>query len=362
MTIERTGPSARIDWLDYARLMSALAVVACHYLTGGPQDGIVPAGFGWAGTAASYGYYAVDCFFMISGYVIMLSVGDRPASQFVAARLVRLVPAYVFCVSLTTLVILASHNPHYSASLVAWLANLTFFQEWMGVHNMDPSYWTLLLEVVFYGLVFLALVTGQRRHIEALVLAWLALQAIAVFARIEWFIFASDYAFFVLGCMLYFGLQRGWNTVRIGAALFALALGICNEIGAPAVLLQEGISLRNVQVAILLAAFAVAFVVLARTRPALPWASRLGALTYPLYLLHQVVGLIAIAALVPLIGKWPAVLCVTALMIALAWFVSEFVERRARPLWQILATRLVAPIAWAERSVAARRQALSRAT
>jgi peptidoglycan/LPS O-acetylase OafA/YrhL len=275
---------------------------------------------------------------------------------------VRLAPAYVFCVTLTALVVLAAGNPHYSVTLVSWLANLTFFQEWLGVRNIDPSYWTLLLEVVFYGLVFLTLVFGQRRHLETLVLAWLAMQAIAVFAGTEWFVFGSGYAFFVLGCMIYFGSERGWTVPRAGAVGLALALGISNEIGAPSVLLRRGAGWQEAVVAAELAAFAAALIVLGCRRPSLPWASRLGALTYPLYLLHQVIGLIAIAALVPLIGKWPAVVSVTILMLALAWVVSEFVERRARPLWRALATRLVAPIAWAERAVAARQQALSGAT
>jgi peptidoglycan/LPS O-acetylase OafA/YrhL len=292
----------------------------------------------------------------------MLSVGNRPASQFAAARLVRLVPAYVFCVSLTTVMVIAAGDPHYSVTLAEWVANLTFLQEWIGFGDIDPSYWTLLLEVVFYGLVFAALAFGQRRRLERLVLAWLALQTLAVCAGSEWFIFAGEYAFFVLGCIVFFGSERGWNPLRVAAAGVARALGIFNEIGTPPALIRHGMAWEQATVAILLTAFAAAFVALGRRRPSLPWAGRLGALTYPLYLLHQVIGLIAIAALVPAIGKWPAVVSVSLVMIGLAWCVSEFVERRAKPLWRALAGRLVAPIAWAENAVAARQQAWSGAT
>jgi peptidoglycan/LPS O-acetylase OafA/YrhL len=97
-----------------------------------------------------------------------------------------------------------------------------------------------------------------------------------------------------------------------------------------------------------------AFMLLSRFPPRLPHARFIGSITYPLYLLHAAIGSIALAAIVPLIGQWPALALVTVAMIAAAALVAKYVEEGQKPLWRALAARLTAPIAWIERALAAR--------
>jgi peptidoglycan/LPS O-acetylase OafA/YrhL len=56
------------------------------------------------------------------------------------------------------------------------------------------------------------------------------------------------------------------------------------------------------------------------------WTLALGGLTYPLYLLHQNIGYIAIDAMAPSTGRWPAAILTTAALLAASWVVWRFVE------------------------------------
>jgi peptidoglycan/LPS O-acetylase OafA/YrhL len=68
-----------------------------------------------------------------------------------------------------------------------------------------------------------------------------------------------------------------------------------------------------------------------------PFIMLLGGLTYPLYLLHQNVGYLALNALAPHLGRWPALALVTGAMLTAAWLVCRFVETPVRkPLIRVL--------------------------
>ena len=58
----------------------------------------------------------------------------------------------------------------------------------------------------------------------------------------------------------------------------------------------------------------------------------LGGLTYPLYLLHQNIGYVALDALSPSIGRWPALTLTIATVIVAAWIVWRFIEPAGRRL------------------------------
>ena len=56
----------------------------------------------------------------------------------------------------------------------------------------------------------------------------------------------------------------------------------------------------------------------------------LGGLTYPLYLLHQNIGYVAINATAPVLGKWLAAALVAAAMLTLSWLIWRSIETPLR--------------------------------
>jgi peptidoglycan/LPS O-acetylase OafA/YrhL len=104
------------------------------------------------------GRIGVAAFFSISGYVIPFSVprGQRPVSRFWISRFFRLWPAYWVSI-LFTLMVGASLIPITVKNLVF---NFTMLQKFCGVGDMVGPFWTLQIELIFYGLVTAMIVVG----------------------------------------------------------------------------------------------------------------------------------------------------------------------------------------------------------
>ena len=88
--------AGRLRVLDGLRLVAALAVVAFHY-TGrdNPAWGeSVRTVFPTLSPVTLYGGFGPYLFFMISGFVILMSTWGRPVHSFVASRVGRIYPAY----------------------------------------------------------------------------------------------------------------------------------------------------------------------------------------------------------------------------------------------------------------------------
>lgn len=61
-----------------------------------------------------------------------------------------------------------------------------------------------------------------------------------------------------------------------------------------------------------------------------PWMVTAGALTYPLYLVHQNVGYLLFDRLT--LSRWPALAVVLSVVVAVAWLVHRALERPAREI------------------------------
>lgn len=148
--------------LDALRGIAALMVVLFHYtLRRENYDVILKLGTTW-----------VDLFFIISGFVIFMSLQKiESGRQFMANRFARLYPTYWTAVTFT-FVLMTVVNAVYHSHLLDWqhvwryIANLTMFQFYLGVHDLDSIYWTLLLEMLFYMLMLLLFKLKLLKHIN----------------------------------------------------------------------------------------------------------------------------------------------------------------------------------------------------
>lgn len=155
------GRTQRFRELDGLRGIAASAVVVYHLLGG--YDGKFPdePASQWT---FHWGAYGVQLFFMISGFVILMSArrAQRPV-DFVISRVSRLYPAYWLAMAGTLLlawgfgIYAAIHRPTVGEAL----ANLTMVQRWLLVENVDQVYWTLAVEMQFYAVVFALLVLSR---------------------------------------------------------------------------------------------------------------------------------------------------------------------------------------------------------
>ena len=98
------GARRHLDWLDYGRFAAATAVVSFHYLINGPRRNNIEAYDVIPFAPAEYGHMGVDAFFIISGFVIMMSAGNTTVSSFARSRFIRLWPTFALCMTITAIV------------------------------------------------------------------------------------------------------------------------------------------------------------------------------------------------------------------------------------------------------------------
>lgn len=163
----------RITFIDGLRGVAASLVLFGHVLEEFQKlhptsllDGVLDlAGFGRIGVIA---------FFCISGFVIPFSFRPMyPVRNFVISRFFRLYPAYWLSLGLA-----AAVAGGMSASMV--LANLTMAPVLFGEPDAISVYWTLFIELLFYGACMGMFVLGLLDKTWSLALAALGLWGIAM--------------------------------------------------------------------------------------------------------------------------------------------------------------------------------------
>lgn len=81
---------------------------------------------------SKYGFLGVEIFFVISGFVILLSAEGRSPSYFAASRLSRLFPAYWASVLLTTFLLVVLWPQGKDVTIAQSALNLAMLQELLG--------------------------------------------------------------------------------------------------------------------------------------------------------------------------------------------------------------------------------------
>lgn len=333
----------RLLLLDLLRFGAAFAVVMYHYTArrhsqwqGSPGEN-----FPLISEMSAYGFMGVQLFFLISGFVILMSVEGGSVGDFVAARVSRLFPAYWAAVILTAILIafIAGDQLGKSVTFVQVLTNLTMLQEWAGVPHVDGVYWTLAVELLFY--VLIGIVMSRNLTVEKvtwLAFLWPLTALIADRSNMQFlavFLSPAYASLFAAGMMLYVIHSRGSNLLRwmlvIGNGILAAQQTIMYDMANAERF--TGIDLKEpVAVAIMVVIFAaVALVTLSPLQfRGVAWMTYLGAMTYPLYLVHELWGWWVIGQLSPHLNRWVVLIAAIAFVLLMAAAIERWVERRSR--------------------------------
>lgn len=335
------GAGDRLRVLDALRFLAAMAVVLFHY-TG--RDSLawgegVRQVFPTLSRITLYGGYGPYLFFMISGFVVLMSAWGRRVPEFIASRVGRLYPAYWVAVVLIALVLVLNREligtwdalgPHGVA------LNLSMFQSAFGVGHVDGVFWTLWVELKFYALLAIMIMVGiTRARMMALclvwpVMAWLAAKSDA--ALLAQLLEPAYAPFFCIGILTYLVYRDGW-TVSAGLLLgfnvcFALWVSSTHFVSWSLTVAGSAVSVRGIIGLFLLCVGALLVATLTPVRRLdWRWLTLLGALTYPLYLVHEVPGWVLIRNLGPVLPAHAAVAVAVLLALLVAWLVHRCVER-----------------------------------
>ena len=288
--------------------------------------------------AAKYGFLGVPVFFIISGFVIAYSAEGRTATDFAIARFSRIYPTFLFCMTLTFVAIWLFGAPHFETTLTQWVANLFIAAPALGRPYMDTSYWSLVIEVVFYVWVagFIAIGLFPRR-IDAIILIWFVItfaNELTIDAPlVEKLFIADDSGFFAVGLLLYEHYRGRRDNMLYCMFALATATAIFQAIHMLGKLSDHtgGTFDEWVVTAICLVSIAIIFLATRIHRVPLPAGliMAIGGLTYPLYLLHMQLGYVIYTAAAPDRVALAVTLIVSGTSI-LSWAVWRFVERPAQ--------------------------------
>ena len=347
---------SRVEVLDLLRLVAVFGVVLYHFGFWGPGANGIPA-IPWLTPVAKYGFLGVPAFFVISGFVIAYSAEGRTAVGFAIARFSRIYPTFVFCMTLTFLAILMWGSPHFTASPAQWFANLFIAAPALGQPYMDAAYWSLVIEVVFYGWVAVLIAVGVfPRRIDIIILVWLGISfanELTIDAPLVEKLFASDDSgFFAVGLLIY-EFYRGRRdpmlygilALSIGTAMFQAVHKLVRL--APH---THGVFDHWVVAAICLASIAVIFLATRIRHVPLPagLVLAIGGVTYPLYLLHMQLGYVLLERRAPA-DVVPWVVAIELAIFLLAWIVWRYVERPAQRWTREFLTGHAARLGWSSR-------------
>ncbi|WP_316235394.1 MULTISPECIES: acyltransferase [unclassified Bradyrhizobium] len=290
----------RLVVLDLLRCIAALSIFAFHFW----YLGSTQAGTEFAAMPRipifRYGFLGVELFFIISGYVIFMTLQTKTITQFALARFVRLFPTFWFCIVLTTTVLWAYRGS--GPSMATLLANFTMEPSVFGVASVDGVYWSLAVELEFYFLIGIIMVCAGKRYFTHALAAALVVDLI----QKAMFFFDHPWHSIILSSpfLSYFGIGIAaymWHRSASRESLLLLFLSVPGAIFATLdktaflayYFLQTEIS-RFVTVGCLLLA-TVAIWLLPGLNRLIPETARspivfCGGVTYPLYLLHQEIG------------------------------------------------------------------------
>jgi peptidoglycan/LPS O-acetylase OafA/YrhL len=325
----------RLAALDGLRLVGALAVMGFHYVGVRIPHWGVPSStkFPTLHEIGRYGYLGVNLFFVISGYVILMTAYNRPIESFTASRVARLFPAYWVAVALTFTLQQFWHHGRQPSPMAA-LVNLTMTQEAFDVINVQGAFWTLWIELKFYLLVAVFIVVGiTRRRLLAFAVLWPLIGQIALATKSQFLasLLIPTYApYFAAGILLFLMFHERREVVTWLALGFNWVLCVRQAVHhAPRASQYAGAPVSP-SVAAIVVTLAIAAVYLCSVGPlsrlSWRWMTLAGALTYPLYLVHGQLGFFLIDTLHERLSPYLvlAVAAVTSLVVA--WLIHRLVE------------------------------------
>ncbi|HEX7822481.1 MAG TPA: acyltransferase [Sphingobium sp.] len=310
----------RVREIDALRGIGALVIVLFHYTSRFPD--MFP-GAPHVGLKIDAGYDGVVVFFALSGFALQFSIRRLAhVGDFAFSRFARLFPAYWAAMAVTLAVQAVAQIPLFAIPTIDILVNPTMLQGFAHLHSIDGVYWTLAVELCFYACMAGIWRLGMLGRLEWILAGWLALALVMHVWRgfpepLVQLLVLRHIQFFAIGLVSYrvhAGLRTWRQQVPILAATF-LCVALFEE---AQVLVITGLTLAFF---VAMTAGRLGFVC---NRPLL-WV---GAISYPLYLVHQHVGMTVMAkAGAAGVDPWIALLAAIILSLGLGFAIHRLIER-----------------------------------
>jgi peptidoglycan/LPS O-acetylase OafA/YrhL len=208
-----------------------------------------------------------------------------------------------------------------------------------GVEDIDGVYWTLYLELKFYALIFAVLLFNKIERIEWVMSTWIFILLINFISPlpelVSFFVFPEWAPYFIGGASFYLLKMKGANLLRITNLFIAFYLSLYMAAEGVVELNTVYHAVASPIVAIItIFLFYIIFALIIFDK--LSWfrskyAMSIGALTYPLYLMHQNIGYITFNHFYKDMNKYLLLSAVIGILLVVSWLISAKIEKKLGP-------------------------------
>ena len=374
----------RIVGLDVVRFASATMVMVFHlafWSWAGAGSGTIARlmpnqpSFPELTPVAWVGWVGVEIFFVLSGFVIAYSAEGASALAFFRSRFLRLMPAVWICATIAFAVLLAGDFAPFKELTRHYLKTLVLIPKYQ---RIDGVYWSLCVEIFFYGFILGLLIANRFCQLELFIgvigvvsalvgiMFTVSLFGPTLFASIRPILERIHYSWipqlfliehgclFALGAYLWLLLFKGISLRRLAIASVCFVGGYIETLWVAADQAGRVVMPLQTMVPPVIWLIAVLLIIasIAMNDRVYAWAGglvgpirMLGLMTYPLYLIHTTVGSAAVLILhnrgVP---RFLALLIAMAICLLASWIVAAALEprlkQRLRPILGALEGRL----------------------
>lgn len=345
----------RIYSLDLLRFFAAAAVVLYHYSYRGAVGDFTSYSLPEITSWSKYGFLGVNLFFVISGFVIAWSAERQSLDRFIGARFLRLYPGFIAGITVTFVALLVMGFGETTTSLAQYLANFIFLPQLLGFEFMDGVYWSIVVEIIFYGWVALFVAFGLfRRYLPEIIAIWLMIAMLNEFVfyidALRWPLMTPYAGLFATGMLLFRWkikkISSNWEKLLLATAIvFSMMIETQRGItwgGTSFVATFDRLALTGVMAGLFLLFFI--FLHLNVSRKTGKILAIFGSLSYPLYLIHQNFGYMLLSKIDGALNPWLAFVAVTAFMLAISLLIALYVEPAGKRLLKPVVERVIGHI------------------
>jgi peptidoglycan/LPS O-acetylase OafA/YrhL len=269
-----------------------------------------------------YGYLGVEWFFIISGFVISMSLYRyNNIISFFKGRFFRLYPIYWVCLTITFAVTTIWSLPGRTFDLTTYFINFSMIQNYINIPSIDGVYWSLHIELLFYfviSVLFYKIKTKIKMPDYSIILAYLVVLFTYSFVEFKssYFetYFMTKYGIFFISGFLFFKLKSHNKKYYLPLILLCWLSSLID---------------RDLYEFFIITFFYLLFFLLHFNLLAFlenKFLITLGSMSYVLYLTHQNIGYVLLIYLKSLVGYKFSIILTIILVICLSWLIHQYIE------------------------------------
>ncbi|WP_212001069.1 acyltransferase [Chitinophaga sp. HK235] len=327
----------RLYEIDILRFLAAIMVVAFHYtINTKSYNHIYPIDNKFLTPIFLHGNSGVLLFFIISGFVILMSAQAESPMTFLRSRFVRLYPAFLPAI-IFTFIIGRAFIPFYTAGIKDLIVNATLvglFANWrLHIQLVAGVSWTLMIEMQFYLFIFILMQLRQLDNIRTFLVAWLVLSIATYYGEAHYpnisafyfvrLLFVTEHSYyFIAGCYFYLIKYQQKKLDLLMPAICLVVKLLCYDVKAPG-------QIDTLTVVFNVLFFLVFYMISLRDftfNKGKETIKALGAITYPLYLIHELLGVALFSALLPYVNAPLLFVMLITFAVLLAYLFNKFIE------------------------------------